>query len=104
MERAIWTMFRTLVTTNRTWINCSFSRMEHLHRVGSKGKGSIEWPPGSPELTLINFFRSVVKNKVYEKNLKTVNELKNYIHDAFGEIDENRNVCRTVGQGCFGQV
>ena len=37
------------------------------------------------------FFWSVVKNKVYEKNHKTLNELKDYIDDAFKEIDENQN-------------
>ena len=38
----------------------------------------------------ISFFGSVVKNKVYEKNLKTVNELKDYSHDTFRETDEDR--------------
>ena len=33
---------------------------------------------------------------MYEKNRKTVNELKDYILDAFREIDENRNLCLTV--------
>ena len=37
------------------------------------------------------FFWGVVKNKVYEKNPKTVNELKDYIHDIYKEIDKNRN-------------
>ena len=44
------------------------------------------------------FFGGVVKNKVYEKNPKTVNELKDYIQDAFKDIDEDRNLCRTVCQ------
>ena len=38
-------------------------------------------------------FRVVVETKVYGKNAKTVNELKDYIHDAFSEIDEDRNLC-----------
>ena len=54
------------------------------------GRGSIEWPPRSPDLTPMDFFFwGVVKNKMYEKNPKTVNELKDYIYDAFREIDEN---------------
>ena len=42
------------------------------------------------------FLGGVVKNTVYEKKPKTVNELKDYIHDAFTEIDEDQNLCRTV--------
>ena len=62
-------------------------------------RGSIEWPPHSPDLTPMDFFFwGVVKNKVYEKNPKTINELKDYIHDALREIDEDRNLCRTVCQ------
>jgi len=62
-------------------------------------RGSIEWPPRSPDLTPMDFFFwGVVKNKVYEKNPKTVHELTDYIHDAFREINEDRNLCRTVCQ------
>ena len=60
-------------------------------------RGSIEWPPRLPDLTtMISCFGGVVKNKVYEKNPKTVNELKDYILNAFKEIDEDQNLCRTV--------
>ena len=60
-------------------------------------RGSIEWPPCLPDLTpMISFFEGVVKNKVYEKNPKTVNELKDYILNAFKENDEDQNMCRTV--------
>ena len=38
----------------------------------------------------------VVKNKVYERNPHTVNELKECISDAFTEIDGDRNLCFTV--------
>ena len=59
----------------------------------------MEWPPRSPDLTQMDFFSwDNVKNKVYEKNPKTVNELKECIYDAFREIDENRNLCHTVCQ------
>ena len=37
------------------------------------------------------FFGGVVRNKVYKKNPKAVNELKDYIYDAFREVDEDRN-------------
>ena len=72
---------------------------EYLHQtipqrwVGRRG--SIEWPPRSPELTPMSFFGGVVKNKVHERNPLTVNELKDYISDEFTEIDGDRNLCRT---------
>ena len=59
----------------------------------------IEWPPSSPDLTPMSFFLSVVKNMLYERNHHTVNELKEYISDAFKEIDGDWNLCRTVCQG-----
>ena len=62
-------------------------------------RGSIEWPPRSPDLTPMGFFfEGIVKNKVYEKNPKTLNELKDYIHDASKDFDEDRDLCRTVCQ------
>ena len=42
------------------------------------------------------FFWGVVENKVYEKKPKTVNDSKDYIHLAFTEIDEDRNLCVKV--------
>ena len=68
-------------------------------------RGSVEWPPRSPDLTPVDFFffLGVVKNKVHEKNPKTVNNLKDYICDAFREIDENRNLCRSVRQNVLGR-
>ena len=67
-------------------------------------RGSIEWPPRSPDLTPMDFlFGDVVKNKVYEKNPKTINELKDYIHGAFRDIDEDRSLCRTVCQSVLGR-
>ena len=32
---------------------------------------------------------------------KTINELKDYIHDAFKDVDEDRNLCRTVCQNAL---
>ena len=74
---------------------------DYLNEVFPQGwlgkRGRIEWQRRSPDLTPMDFvFGVVVKNKVYEKNPKTINELKDYIHDAFKDIDEDRNLCRTV--------
>lgn len=43
-------------------------------------------------------FWGVVKNKFYERNPHIVNELKDYISDAFTEIYGDRNLCGTVCQ------
>ena len=64
-------------------------------------RGSTEWPPCSPDLTPMDFFfLGVVKNKMYEKNPKIMNELKDYIRDTFEDIDEDQNlylnVCQSV--------
>ena len=37
------------------------------------------------------------EQRVWEES-KTANEIMDYIHDAFKEIDEDRNLCRTVYQ------
>ena len=47
--------------------------------------------------TWITFY-GVVDTKVYEKNPIVVNELKDYIYDAFIENAEARNLCLTVCQ------
>ena len=47
---------------------------------------------------MVLFFGGVVKNKVCESNHHTVNELKDYILDAFTEIDGGQNLCCTVCQ------
>jgi hypothetical protein len=60
-------------------------------------RGSIEWPPRSPELTPMDFiFWGVVKNKVGERNPHTVDELKEYFSEAFFEIDTDADLCRAV--------
>ena len=42
------------------------------------------------------FFCGVVKNKIYERNPHTVEELKEYISEAFIEIDVDSDLYRTV--------
>ena len=65
-------------------------------------RGSIDWPPRSPDLTPMDFFFvGVVKNKVYERKPQTVDEMREFITDAFIDIDSDRKLCRTVSK-CFG--
>ena len=62
-------------------------------------RGSIKWPPHPPDLIPMDFvFWCVVKNKVYQRNPFTVNESKDYISDAFSEIDGDQNLYCTVCQ------
>ena len=42
-----------------------------------------------------------MKNKVYETKHQTVDEMKEFITDAFMDIDSDRKLCRTVSK-CFG--
>ena len=59
--------------------------------------GSIKWPPRSPDLTPMDFFFwGVLKDKVYARKPVTVQQLKNFIEDAFLEIRSHRNLCHTV--------
>lgn len=62
-------------------------------------RGSIEWPPRSPDLTPMDFFFwGIVKKRVYERNPHTVDELKEYISEVFIEIDADLHLCRAVCQ------
>ena len=63
-------------------------------------RGSIDWPPRSPDLTPMDFFfwGGVVKNKLYERKLQTVDELKEFITEAFMDINSDRKLCGTVCQ------
>ena len=61
--------------------------------------GPIEWPPRSPDLTPMDFFFwGVVKNFVFSKGPETIDQMKNYISEAFRIIDANKELCRRVCQ------
>ena len=69
--------------------------MKSFHSVGSEEQVALNGHHA--RLTPMDFFFwGVVKNKLYEKNPKTVKELKDYILDAFREIDKDQNLCRTL--------
>ena len=60
-------------------------------------RGSIEWPPRSPDLTPMDFFLwGVLKEQVYSRNPKTIPELRQYITDSFADINRNQELCQTV--------
>ena len=45
------------------------------------------------------FSWGIAMNKVYKRNPNTVNELKDYISDAFTEVDGYRSLFHIVCQG-----
>ena len=60
-----------------------------VHWIGRRG--SIDWPPRSPDLTPMDFFfGGVVKNKVYARQPQTVDEMKEFITEAFMDTDSDR--------------
>jgi len=71
-------------------------------------RGSIEWPPRSPDTNGFLFFGCSQEQDLWETS-HTVNELKDYISDAFTEIDGDVNFCyslrhsrRATKGGAFG--
>ena len=74
----------------------AFLNQEFPHRwIGRRG--AIEWPPRSPDITPMDFFMwGVLKEKVYERNPKTVQELRQYITESFADIGRNQELCQTV--------
>ena len=74
-------------------------------------RGPIDWPARSPNLTPMDFFFwGVLKDKVYSRKPRSVEELKNYIRVAFQEINTQsdlcKKICRSVGgrlQNCVNQ-
>ena len=73
---------------------------DHLNEVFPQRwfESSIEWPSCSPNLTPMDFFTwGMVKNKVYEKNPKTVSKLKDYIWTPSEKLMKIE-ICHTVHQ------
>jgi len=50
------------------------------------------------------FFGGVVKNKVCEREPQTVDEMKEFITDAFMDTDSDRKLCRTVCQSVLDRL
>lgn len=62
-------------------------------------RGPIEWSPRSPDLTPCDFFLwGYMKDKVYAKCPKTINQLKSYISAEMASISTDlcETVCRSV--------
>ena len=62
-------------------------------------RGPIDWPAHSPDLTPMDFFFwGVLKDKVYSQKPRSVDDLKDYIRDAFLEINVQSDLCEKVCQ------
>ena len=68
-------------------------------------RGPIDWPARSPALTPMDFFFwGVLKDKVYSRKPRSVGDLKNYIRDAFQEINTQRDLCKNVCRSVRGRL
>lgn len=66
-------------------------------------RGSVEYPPRSPDLTPLDFFLwGYLKDKVYGRKPKTIEELKNAIKEECLGVPYNlfEDVCDSVKQRC----
>lgn len=60
-------------------------------------RGPVEWPPRSPDLTPMDFFFwGVVKDKVFSRKPRTVDDMIRCIREACQEIDDNKELCVKV--------
>ncbi|KAG8324850.1 hypothetical protein J6590_082019 [Homalodisca vitripennis] len=51
-------------------------------------------PPRSPDITPMDFFLwGVFKDSVYSRKPHTIDELKDYIHDTFYDLDNDPTLC-----------
>lgn len=66
-------------------------------------RGSVEYPPRSPDLTPLDFFLwGYLKDKVYKRKPKTIEELKTAIKQECLQVPYHlfRSVCDSVKQRC----
>ena len=58
-------------------------------------RGPIDWPARSTDMTSMDFFVwRVLKDKVYSQKPRSVVDMKNYINNAFQEINTLRKLIR----------
>jgi hypothetical protein len=82
-------MAGNLSIEQRKWIFKQYWKTENAERVRTAWVEAFNTPPPT----------RVVKNKVYERKPQTVDEMREFITDAFMDIDSDRKLCRTVCQG-----
>ena len=66
-------------------------------------RGPIEFPPRSPDITPMDFFVwGVIKNSVYSRKPRSVEDLRQFVIDAFANLDRDlcTKVCHSVVSRC----
>jgi transposase len=68
-------------------------------------RGSVEWPPRSPDLTPCDFsLWGIIKDRVYAQTPRDVNRLKTLIEEQFKLLNDNielcQSICRSVADRC----
>ena len=66
-------------------------------------RGSIEFPPRSPDITPMDFFVwGVIKDSVYSRKPRSVEDLRQFVIDAFANLDHDlcTKVCHSVVSRC----
>jgi len=60
-------------------------------------RGPVEWSPRSPDLTPMDFlFWGVVKNKIFSRKPRTVDDMIRCIREACQETDDNKELSAKV--------
>ena len=68
-------------------------------------RGSIEWPARSPDLTPLDFFHwGYLKNKVYSKKMRNLEELKSVIAMEIGKLNADPDLLQQVCASVSGRV
>ncbi len=68
-------------------------------------RGTVEWPPRSPDLTPCDFsLWGIIKDRVYAQNPRNINHLKSLIQEEFISLNDNielcQAICRSVADSC----
>ena len=60
-------------------------------------RGTIDWPPRSPDLTPIDYFLWIyMKNKVYKRKFRKMDELKSRIKEEFDALRSNKPMLKRI--------
>ena len=60
-------------------------------------RGTIDWPPRSPDLTPIDYFLWIyMKNKVYKRKFRKMEELKSRIKEEFDALKSNKPMLKRI--------
>ena len=60
-------------------------------------RGAIEWPPRSPDLSPLNFFfGGTVKDKVFARKPRTIEDMIKITLEACQKIDADKDLCSRV--------